>query len=231
MRLVHKISLSAMLLLGVAATATAQKDKHDHDWANFKRYEAANAEIQKAPTAVLMGDSITDIWKRADDQWFEDHNFAGRGISGQVTSQMLVRFRPDVIDLHPKYVVILAGINDIARNMGLISPEHTFGNIVSMCELAKANKIKVVICSLTPANEIGWRKFLGDPTADILKINSWLKDYAKKNKFIYVDYYNALVAEGGGMKPEYANDAVHPSLAGYKVMERVLLETVPKLAK
>lgn len=231
MKLLYRLCAIAFIIAGLAGAAFAQDGRDDHDWANFKRYEKANAKRVKSPVAVLMGDSITDGWKHADDEWFDSHNFAGRGISGQVTSQMLVRFRADVVDLHPKYVVILAGINDIARNNGYISPEHTFGNIVSMCELARANKIKPVICSITPANEIGWRKYLGDPTPIIEQINGWLRDYARRNKFIYVDYYGAMLSPDGGMKPQYARDAVHPGLEGYKEMERILLEAVPKLAK
>jgi lysophospholipase L1-like esterase len=154
----------------------------------------------------------------------------GRGIGGQVTSQMLVRFRADVINLKPKAVVILAGTNDIAQNNGFIKVEHIFENIVSMTELAKANKMKVVICSVLPATVYSWRKEI-DPIQPISELNSKLKEYAIKNKIAYADYFSVMVDERQGLKKEYQNDEVHPNKAGYVVMEEVIQKVLKKVIR
>ena len=143
-----KRNILAVMAILIAAVAYAQPQVGD--WAKFNRYHEANKEVTTTPRVVFMGDSITDYWVNADPDFFKSNNFLGRGISGQTTAHMLVRFRRDVIDFHPKYVVILAGTNDIAKNLGDISPENSLGNIISMCELAKANKIKPIICSVLP---------------------------------------------------------------------------------
>lgn len=196
------------------------------DWAGTDRYATANKSYTVAPKAVFMGDSITDNWSnRTDPDFFTDHNFAGRGISGQTSCEMLVRFRPDVIDLHPKYVVILAGTNDIAQNIGPVDLEVVLGNIQSMCQLAKANKIKPIICSVLPADKFGWRDNL-KPAEDIVKLNEMLKAYAKSAKIKYVDYYSALADKKGGLPEKYAKDGVHPNLKGYQVMEKIILRYV-----
>ena len=161
----------AVAALFCSVTISAQnQDLPDNDWAQYKRYSKANSEVTVRPKAVLMGDSITDGWFSQDPEFFKTNNFLGRGISGQVTSHMLARFRRDVIDHHPKYVVILAGINDIARNNGYISLENTFGNIVSMCELAKANKIKPVLCTLVPSGYIRWRPAIKDTKGNVVAV-------------------------------------------------------------
>ena len=193
------------------------------DWAKFGRYADDNASVQASPKAVLFGDSITQNWASFDPEWFKEHNFVGRGISGQTTAEMLVRFRADVIDLHPKYVVILAGINDIAQNNGYISVENVFGNIVSMVELAKAAKIKPVLCTVLPAGEIGWRPLLGDPRPQIAKLNAMIKEYAKSSRIPLVDYHSSMRDDADALDPKYQKDAVHPSLPGYKVMESLVL--------
>ena len=193
------------------------------DWARTDRYASDNASVTVAPKAVFMGDSITDNWSnRTDPAFFTDNNFAGRGISGQTSCQMLIRFRPDVIDLHPKYAVILAGTNDIAQNLGPIDLNMVLANIQSMCELAKANKIKPIICSVLPADKFGWREELR-PSGDIVKLNNMLKAYAKSAKIKYVDYYSALADKNGGLPEKYAKDGVHPNLKGYQVMEKIIL--------
>ena len=216
--------LAISLVLSVVMAAQEVKDR---DWANFARFSEANAaEDAQHPLAVLMGDSITQVWAGQDGEWLQAHGFVGRGISGQITSQMLVRFRADVIDLAPRYVVILAGINDIARNNGFIEVKDIFGNIVSMCELAVSNGIRPVLCALTPANAIGWRKDLGDPTPLILQLNDLLRAYAQEMDYPFVDYYTPMVGEGGAMQESYARDAVHPSLEGYHKMEEILLSTI-----
>lgn len=207
------------LLLSGALTVCAQ------DWAKFGRYESANAEVTARPVAVFMGDSITDGWASADPGFFTDNNFVGRGISGQTTSHMLVRFRRDVVDLAPKYVLILAGTNDIAKNNGEISLENILGNIISMCEIAKANKIKPIICSVLPADRYGWRPGM-KPAKDIAKLNEMLKAYADSEKIRYIDYYSVLTDENGGLPEKHASDGVHPNLSCYKIMEQIVLETL-----
>lgn len=197
-----------------------------NDWANYNRYAEANAQVTEAPKAVLMGDSITDGWPSADPEFFSDNNFVGRGISGQVTSQMLLRFRQDVIDLHPKYVVILAGTNDIAENSGKIDMEKTFGNIVSMCDLAKANGIKPIICSVIPAASFRWHPHVTGASEKIVQLNQMLKAYAKENKIKYVDYHSAMKDERGGLSESLAKDGVHPTREGYDIMKNLLLKAL-----
>lgn len=191
------------------------------DWANFGRYANANKELKSVPYAVFMGDSITEGWFGQRRDFFEKNNYVGRGISGQVTSQMLVRFRADVLALKPKYVVILAGTNDIARNQGIISVENIFGNIVSMCELAKLHGIKPVICSVLPAHQYKWRKEI-ESIKPIAELNELLKNYAKKNKIAYADFYSAIVDERKGLPEKYSPDGVHPNAEGFKFIEPIL---------
>ena len=194
------------------------------DWAKFGRYHDANQKVTKAPKVVFMGDSITDFWVNADPEFFTSNNFLGRGISGQTTSHMLVRFRRDVIDHHPKYVVILAGTNDVAKNLGEISPENSLGNIISMCELAKANKIKPIICSILPCNFFYWRPEVKGQEKEIIELNELLKEYAKSAKIPYVDYHSAMKDEKDGLPKAYADDGCHPNKAGYEVMKKIILE-------
>ena len=217
------IALAAALLC--ASTLIAQ-DLPDNDWAGFKRYYQANSEVNAKPLAVLMGDSITDGWYSQDPDFFTQNNLLGRGIGGQVTSHMVVRFRRDVVDHHPKYVVILAGINDIARNNGYISLEDTFGNIVSMCEIAKANKIKPVLCTLVPSAYIRWRPALKDTKEQVAKLNSMIKEYAKAHHYKVVDYATVLADANGETRKDLSGDSVHPNLAGYKLMEEALMKVI-----
>lgn len=210
------------LLAIISAAAMAQTDK---DWAKFYRYNEANAAVTVKPKAVFMGDSITDYWLKKDGGFFASNNFAGRGISGQTTSHMLVRFRRDVLDLAPKYVVILAGTNDIALNNGLITLENILGNIQSMCDLARAHKIKPVICSVLPAASYRWRKEL-QPAQDIVKLNAMLRAYAESSNIPYVDYHSVLKDENDGLPLEYAADGVHPGIECYKIMEGIILKVL-----
>lgn len=223
---IMKRLLSAALAALLFSSVSFAQSLPDNDWAGFGRYAPANESVSSRPVAVLMGDSITDGWFAQDPDFFKAHNFEGRGISGQVTSHMLVRFRRDVIDLHPKYVVILAGINDIARNNGYISLENTFGNIVSMCELAKASKIKPVLCTLLPSNVIRWRPALTDAREQVARLNAMIRAYAAKNHIKLVDYETALSDANGNTRADLSNDSVHPNLDGYKIMEEVLLKVV-----
>jgi len=219
-RSIHFLA-AALLLLSV--TAGAQNNKKT-DWAQFYRYSEANAAIQTRPVAVLMGDSITDNWLKRRPEFFSAHNFAGRGISGQTSSEMLVRFRRDVLDLKPKYVFILAGTNDAAENNGKISAENTLGNVISMCELAKRHKIKPVICSVLPMRYFRWRPEVTDGPERVMRINALLQEYARKNHVGYLDYFSLLADETGRMKEQYADDSVHPVAEGYEIMEAALLK-------
>ncbi len=211
------------VLLSLSAMMSAQNNK---DWAKLGRYAEDNAKITKSPKAVLYGDSITDGWPKHDEAFFKEHDFIGRGIGGQTTEEMLVRFRQDVINLKPKYVVILAGINDVALNNGYISNETTVGNIISMCELAKLHKIKPIICSLTPADSFRWRKEVTDVVEQVRNINTMLQEYARKNHIPYVNYFDAMKDENDALKKDLGYESVHPNLEGYKVMESVLLKTL-----
>lgn len=198
------------------------------DFANFGKYQKQNQEVLSlniAPNSVLMGDSITEGWFSTDRGFFTKNNFVGRGIGGQVTSQMLLRFREDVIKLKPKRVIILAGTNDIAENQGPISLDKVFGNIVSMAELAKANHIKVVLCSVLPAYDFPWRKDM-KPADKVIALNKMIKDYAQKNNITYVDYHSALKDEKNGLSKEIAEDGIHPNKSGYEKMEAILMKTL-----
>ena len=198
------------------------------DYANYAKYEKENTIVKSqnaAPIAVFMGDSITEGWFATDPGFFTKNNFVGRGIGGQVTSQMLLRFREDVIKLKPKRVIILAGTNDIAENQGPISLDKVFGNIVSMAELAKANNIKVVLCSVLPAYDFPWRKDM-QPSDKVIALNKMIKDYARKNKITYVDYHSVLKDEKNGLSKEIAEDGIHPTKLGYEKMEAILMKNL-----
>ena len=201
------------------------------DWAHLKKYEQSNSELKKInepDRVVFMGNSITEGWSNFDKDFFINNPFVNRGIGGQTTPQMLIRFKPDVVNLNPKAVVILAGINDIAENTGPVTIENIAENIISMAEIAKANEIKVFICSTLPAIDFPWSPGM-DPGPKVVKLNSILKKYCDSNNIPYVDYFSAMSDEKGGLKvPEYttADDLVHPNLAGYKVMEKIILKAL-----
>jgi len=214
--------LVAALSLWLSVETSAQNKKVD--WAQFYRYNEANKAVSERPVAVLMGDSITDNWLKMRPGFFTDNNLAGRGISGQTSSEMLVRFRRDVLDLKPKYVFILAGTNDAAENNGKILPENTLGNVISMCELARAHKIKAVICSVLPAGGFGWRPEITDAAERIKELNGLLKEYAKKARIPYLDYYSLLDDGNGALSKAHAKDGVHPTNEGYEIMEAAILD-------
>ena len=201
------------------------------DWAHLKKYEQSNSELKKInepDRIVFMGNSITEGWSNFDKDFFINNPFVNRGIGGQTTPQMLIRFKPDVVNLNPKAVVILAGINDIAENTGPVTIENIAENIISMAEIAKANEIKVFICSTLPAIDFPWSPGM-EPGPKVIKLNSILKNYCDSNNLPYVDYFSAMSDEKGGLKvPEYttADDLVHPNLAGYKVMEKIILKAL-----
>lgn len=218
-----RISLALVAALMLTLPICAQ------DWANLGKYEQANADLapklKQEKRVVMMGNSITEKWERYDAAFFADNGYINRGISGQVTSQMLLRFRPDVINIDADVVIILAGTNDIAENKGPITIEQIAGNIFSMVELAQANNIEVIMCSALPAISYSWRPAI-KPADKIVELNALLYAYAKANKIKYVDYYTPMVNDEKGLIKKYGRDTVHPSIEGYKVMEALLTEAI-----
>lgn len=218
------------LLIALLLTLACSQKINSQDWnefANTSRYDKANLELKLHTKAnnrvVFMGNSITEGWIQMRPDFFDNRDYINRGIGGQTTPQMLLRFRQDVVDLNPKVVVILAGTNDIAGNSGYISLEAIISTIKSMAEIANANDIKVIISSILPAIDYPWKPGL-DPASKIITINKALKAFSEENNFIYLDYYAAMVDDKGGLKvPEYttANDLVHPNKDGYLVMEKL----------
>ena len=206
------------------------------DFGELGRYRDANAALA-APAAgenrvVFFGDSITDIWNVPD--YFPGKPYVNRGIGGQTTPQMLVRFRQDVLDLHPKVVVILAGTNDIAGNTGPMRNEDIEANYRSMAELARAHGIRVVFSSVMPVHnytDSSKELFAQRPPARILALNEWLKKYCAENKILYLDYFSAVVDDKGLLKKELADDGLHPNAAGYKIMAPLAEAAIAKALK
>lgn len=219
--------IAALCLAGFMQVVAQEPLK---DWANFGRYKEANAAVQQPVKAVFMGNSITDGWPSADPDFFTKNGYVGRGIGGQVSAQMLMRFRQDVINLQPQAVVILAGTNDLAHNDYAVTPEQTFDNVVSMVQLAQANGIKVILCSTLPAYQFGWRPEL-KPAEDIKAFNKKVKAYADAHDILYVDYHSAMKDDRDGLPEKYSKDGVHPTLEGYKVMEKLVQEALQKVVK
>lgn len=231
---------TAMIAAGQAPTPTPldpvalEKQRADrlqdrlNNFANYQRYAEANAKLpppaKSEERVVFMGDSITQGWKL--DEAFPGKPYVNRGISGQTTSQMLLRFRPDVIDLKPKVVVILAGTNDIAGNTGPISLELIMGNYGSMIDLAHAHGIKVVFASIMPVSDYN-KNAQGTPIirtvqrkpAEILELNDWIKKTCAERKLVYLDYFSAMADEKGFLKPDIANDGLHPNAKGYELIK------------
>jgi lysophospholipase L1-like esterase/dienelactone hydrolase len=199
----------------------AREEQVRNDWAQLKRYQADDAKIgppeKGEKRVVFMGDSITDGWIRQAPEFFRGRPYFDRGISGQTTPQMLLRFRQDVINLQPEVVVILAGTNDIAGNTGPATPEMIQDNLISMVDLAWANGIKVVLASITPSDDFWWNRGT-HPEHRIAEMNTWIKAYAAKHKLVYLDYYSPMVDDHGGMKKEFTRDGVHPNPAGFALM-------------
>ena len=191
------------------------------DWPNLNKYQAANAQLKKPKAkenrVVFMGNSITEGWSNIDPDFFANPAYINRGISGQTTPQMLIRFRQDVVALQPKVVVILAGTNDIAGNTGPSTLEMIADNIKSMAEIAQANGIKVVLSSVLPVYDYPWKPGL-EPAKKIIKLNKMIKAFAKKNDMVYLDYFSAMVDNRNGLPKKYAEDEVHPTKLGYQVM-------------
>ena len=226
MKKLFTLYLLFFLLLGMSEKSTAQ------DWANLSKYENENTLLTPKKSGekriILMGDSITEFWLQIHPEFFKDKPYIDRGISGQTTSQMLIRFRPDAINLQPDVVVILAGVNDVAGNTGPTTPEKIIGNIKSMVELAKANAIKVILCAVLPANDFYWRP--NDKAAEtIIHLNQLIHSYAKQHHIPYVDYHTAMADAENGLPKEFSNDGVHPNLKGYQTMEPLLEKAIQKI--
>lgn len=201
----------------VQAYAKAQREHAQADWANLCRYRESNRTLSPPTRVVFMGDSITENWVVADPSLFKD-GIVGRGISGQTSPQMLVRFFQDVIELHPTVVHIMAGTNDVAGNTGPTTDEEFQNNVRAMVELAHTHHIRVVIASIPPASVFSWKPEL-KPAERIQRLNSWLKGYARQTMSSYVDYYAVLDDGQGGLKHEFSGDGVHPNRAGYAAMK------------
>jgi lysophospholipase L1-like esterase len=207
------------------------------DWPSLNRYRADNAVLpspgEHEQRVVFMGDSITDGWGRGAGAgtFFPGKPYINRGISGQTTPQMLVRFQQDVVHLQPSVVVILAGTNDIAENTGPSTPQMIEDNLTSMAQIAKANRIKVVLASITPAYAYPWKPSI-QPVDEIREINRWMRDYCSKEGCVYLDYYSSMADEKGAMLPGYSAEGVHPSAKGYEVMaplvERAISEALER---
>lgn len=210
-------SLFALILFGNMISA--------QDWSNTKEFKMENSQLSEVKEnekrVVLMGNSITIGWVQTHPEFFQNKPYVNRGISGQTTPQMLVRFRQDVIDLDPSVVVILAGTNDIAGNTGPVTLDFIMGNIQSMAEIAQANNIKVILCSVLPAFDYPWRPGL-NPNIKIPKLNAMIKEYAQANNMQYLNYFDALNDGNNGIIEEYTYDGVHLTLEGYKVLEPML---------
>ena len=222
-------NLKCILLLFVLISLNLSMNAQD--WPELNRFRKQNknlgAPAKGEQRVVFMGNSITEGWPNKDPEYFENPSYINRGIGGQTTPQMLLRFRADVIDLKPKAVVILAGTNDIAGNTGPMTLEEIRDNIVSMSELAMANDIKVIISSVLPAYDYHWRPGL-EPNIKIPKLNAMLKDYAEKNGIIYLDYFTAMADERNGLPAELADDGVHPTKEGYMIMKGLAQKAIKK---
>ncbi|MFY8092610.1 MAG: GDSL-type esterase/lipase family protein [Niveispirillum sp.] len=228
----HLLATAALLPMLAVTQAGAAEPVQALDWANRARYAAANNTDKALPAdkrrVVFMGDSITENWARSeyDGAFFPANGFIGRGISGQTTSQMLLRFTPDVLALTPRAVHILAGTNDVAENGGTYDPALTQDNLAAMALLARAAGIKVFIGSVPPARDVYWRKSVGDPTARIRALNDWIAGFCRDQGHVYVDYWPVLADAGQGLKAELGLDPVHPNRAGYLAMGPLVLKAL-----
>ncbi len=204
--------------------------KFNHlDWANLKKYQTENLNIDssksKVNRVVFMGNSITEFWNTHQPYFFKNPLYINRGISGQTTPQMLLRFKQDVIDLEPEIVVILAGVNDIAENTGPTTQKMIEDNIFSMAQLAKTNGIKVILCSVLPVFSFQSKKHL-KPANKVIALNAALKEYTLKNDIFYLDYYSSMVDAKNGLKEAYTYDGLHPNAEGYKIMAPLAEEAI-----
>jgi lysophospholipase L1-like esterase len=224
--LLKYLIMSALLFSGLELEA--------QDWPNLNRFRAENALLgapeKSEKRVVFMGNSITQGWIEKRPEFFSKNPYINRGISGQTTPQMLIRFRQDVIALQPKVVVILAGTNDIAGNTGPSTLEMIEDNLASMAELANANEIRVVLSSALPAYDYPWKSGM-EPAEKIVTLNAWIKSYCEKRGFTYLDYFTPMADDRHGMKAELTYDGVHANVAGYKVMEPLVQDAIRRALK
>ena len=225
------------LILAFTVSLTQGQSKMDQnwiDWTNFKKYAEQNKSVpvpaKHEKRVVFMGNSIFEGWLQLRPEFFAGKPYFDRGISGQTTPQMLLRFYDDVVALHPDVLVLKAGINDIAQNTGPYDQQHTLDNIKAMAQLARANKIKVILCSVLPANKFPWRPAL-EPADKVIALNEGIKAFADEYGFYYLDLYSSVVDDKKGLKVEYSEDGVHPNAPGYKVLEPLVEEAIQKVRK
>ncbi len=230
MRLTAKLLILFLTMNHLWAQTPPAQDLMKQDWANLQKYAADNErtlESANYPEVVFMGNSITEMWAGQFPAFFEKHHFLGRGISGQTTPQMLIRFTPDVIDLKPRAVVILAGTNDIAGNTGFSTEKMITDNITAMAKLAEAHNIRVILCSILPVYDYAWRPGL-EPAEKIISINEFLETYAREHGHVFVDFHKAMKDERNGMQTQFSEDGVHPNTEGYRAMEPLILKGIEK---
>jgi len=232
------MKIKCLLVLGIfsASLLQAQSKINENwaDWANFKKYAEQNkavpARVKGEKRVVFLGNSIFEGWLRLRPEFFAGKPYYDRGISGQTTPQMLLRFYEDVLALDPEVMVLQAGINDIAQNTGPYNPLQTLNNIKAIAQLARANGIKVILCSVLPASDFRWRPGL-EPGDKVIALNNAIREFAKTEGFYYLDLYSSVVDDKKGMKAEYANDGVHPTVEGYKVLEPRVEDAIRKVKK
>ena len=215
-------------------TSIATTQAENSDWANLGYYEKRNRELgfpdENEKRIVFMGDSITEEWGNLYPEFFSGNYYINRGIGGQTTPQMLIRFKPDAIDLKPYAIIILAGTNDIAGNTGPSTVRMITDNIFSMAELAIAYEIKVVLSSILPVYQYPWVDDVLDPPSAIDSINSKIKEYVENKGLVYLDYYSSMVDDQKGLKLEFTGDGVHPNEAGYRVMSAIADEIISQVS-
>ncbi len=229
-----KTSILKALFISALLFTTVVLHAQNRDWANINRYKTNNKELVEAKKqieTVFIGNSITEGWVTLDPVFFTNNNYEGRGISGQISAQMLLRMREDVIKLKPRVVVINAGTNDIAENANVYDPEITLGNIISMVQLAQANNIKVVLGSVLPTNHFRWNPDITDVAGKVTDLNNRIKNYADANHIPYIDYHTALKDKDNGLDVKYGEDGVHPNIEGYHIMEPLAKEAIDKALK
>lgn len=221
----NRLLIALLIFMNINFNATAQ------DWANLNRFKKENAEVEPPLTnenrVVFMGNSIIQGWGELLPEFFNNSNYINRGIGGQTTPQMLVRFRQDVLKLYPKVVMILAGTNDIAGNSGPSTLEMIENNLYSMAELAKAHYIEVVLCLVLPVFNYPWQTGV-EPADIIIELNRRIKNFATTHGIVYADFFTPMVDEQNGLKDEYTNDGVHPTRAGYEVMSPIAEKAIAR---
>lgn len=215
----------------IEARRVAAEERVHNDWAGLRRYREANATLflrsRRYRSVVFMGDSITDAWPRRSERFFDQTRYVGRGISGQTTPQMLVRFHQDVIELEPDVVVINAGTNDIAGNTGPSTIEMITANLKGMAQLADAAGIKVVFASITPAYDYPWSPGK-EPAPKVAAVNQWMKGYCEGHGCTYADYHSAMSDDKGEMREGLSTDGIHPNAAGYAIMQPIIQAAIAK---